>query len=124
MSQAKDDEARSFQELSPVLESPEGIRQDASENQGQDGRRGNRIASRECPSTRPPGESVGRRGRAHPQPMEHRVLPAPSPAFGGGDRDKALPPQQPSDTHCKEEAPHCPHYCPQFSIKESQEQKD
>lgn len=41
MSQAKDDEARSFQELSPVLESPEGIRQDASENQGQDGRRGN-----------------------------------------------------------------------------------
>lgn len=62
MSQAEDDKARSFQEPSP-----EGIKQDASENQGQDRVRGNRIGSRESQSTCPPGESVGHSGQAHPK---------------------------------------------------------
>lgn len=124
LSQAIGNMARSFQEPPSVFESPEGIKQDTSDDQGKDKRRANRIGSRESQSICPPGESVGHSGQTYPKPVEHRVPSEPTPISGPGVRDKPLPPQQPSDPHNEEKAPHHPYFCPHFSIKEPMEQKD
>lgn len=102
MLQAQDDKARSFQELSPVFKSPEGIKQDASENQGND-----RIREIEL-DPRNPKAPVLHGNQWVIAAKLIQGLWSTSPASGGGLRHKPLVPQQPSDPHCKEKAPQCP----------------